>query len=161
MATVDMFMKITGARSGWIKGESAHSKHADWIEVLSFSWGGTAPRDAATGQATGRRQYRELRFTDATQRSTPVLLNAFASNENLNEVVLAAVRAGGTQSEYLTIKLMDAQISSFDLAGAGENPSEEFGLVFQSIELSYRPQNPDGTTGAPIVFEDDWSSPTA
>lgn len=149
-----MFIKLKGAQTGDIKGEAVQKGHEGWIEVESFSWGAVSPRDPASGLATGKRSYREFKWVSLAQRSSPLLMTAFARNENLTEATVEVSRLSskGTLEDHLTFKFTNASLSSFDLGGAEAGlVSEEFALVFQKVEVTHEPS---GT-----VFTDDWSAP--
>ena len=157
---VDMFLKLTGQVHGWIKGESTDKVHAGWIEIESFSWGAISPRDAATGQPTGRRQYQPFRFVARAEKSMPQSLTAFATNESVTEAQIA-VRRAAASFDYLTFKFLKGSIGSFDLGGGGEEPMLEYSLFFESVEVAHTPTNADGSPGSPTVFQDDWASSSA
>lgn len=76
-AASDIFAKI-----GDIKGESQDTRHKDWIEISSFSWGAnTALPAVQRGCATN-----EIRF--ALVKLTPELVQKCRTNEHLPEMVL-------------------------------------------------------------------------
>src|SRR5258708_14646833 len=84
---VDMFIKLTGVRQGWIKGESADHKHKGEIEVMSYTWG-VVQGFSNEGLPTGKRQHMQLKFVMQTQTATPLILSACCTNEVLKEVIL-------------------------------------------------------------------------
>lgn len=157
------FAKITGQKAGVIKGDVIQKGREGLIEVSYFQQKGTSPRDAASGLPTGKRSYAPLVLRKHTDNSSPILLNAFISNENLTQVLLNFWRVGlnGTEVNYYRIELANASIASFDtyqpdndtlVNGTGPTVylEEELSLVFQSITWTYV----DGG----ITASDDWSS---
>jgi len=79
-------------------------------------------------------------------------------------------KAGGKQQDYMIWTLTNASIREikagyFDhvpaqaAAAAAQPviPYDEMSLVYQKIELDYKPQTKDGTLGAGVSFMDDWS----
>ena len=61
-------------------------------------------------------------------------------------------KAGGSQQEYLKIKLNDVLISSYAL-GADEDaptPQDAFSLNFVKLSYDYAPQKSDGSLDAPV-----------
>src|SRR5947209_14276679 len=64
LAAFQAHVTIKGKRQGQFKGEGVIQKRKDkWMPVISFSFGLDAPRDVATGQASGKRAYKPLCFT--------------------------------------------------------------------------------------------------
>ena len=53
------------------------------IMVIAFSHEVFAPRDAASGLPTGKRQHEPLRITKEIDKSTPLLMEALTSGEKL------------------------------------------------------------------------------
>jgi type VI secretion system secreted protein Hcp len=70
-------------------------------------------RDAASGLPTGKRQHKPVVITHELGGSSPQFLNALATNEVLDEVVINFFRMERTGQEvnYYTVKLTDANVS--------------------------------------------------
>lgn len=151
------YLKLTGAKAGWIKGESRDKAHADWIEIESFSWGGIAPRDTATGQASGKRQYQPFRFVAQSDTSLVPSLTAFATNEELTEAIIA-VRKQGASFDYLTAMFQKSSYGGFDFAFGGEPGTIEFTLLFDMVQVTHTAENADGSAGKQTIFQDSWST---
>ncbi len=157
---VSFYVTIRGVKQGIFKGQSTNSKHANEMQGLQFMAQVTSPRDAATGMASGKRQYSPIVFTKQWDAASPQLLEALTSNESLSLVEFDFIRtsATGEESVYETIKLTNATISSLKryigFPDAGEPPDaralEDVGITFQKIEIS----NNDGKTTA----MDDWTA---
>lgn len=147
---LQLFLKVK-ANGGDIYGESTQKGHEKWIELQSFSWGVIAARDAATGQSTGRRQYKEFRWVNRHDKASPLLWKALVQNEVI-EATLDCVRdsGDGTSESFLKLTFKQAKMSAFDQAGEEVDVYEEFGLVFQSANMLHV----DGG----IEFEDNISS---
>jgi type VI secretion system secreted protein Hcp len=156
---VDMFLKVTGVKQGVIKGESEDAKHKGEIDIESYQWGVTQGFDVNTGMATGKRQRQKFIFRMRSQLSTPLLLNACCTNEVLKTVVFTCRKAGGKQEEYMTWTLTNASIAEIKTGYVTQDqliPHDELSLVFQKIELDYKPQKADGTLGSAVIFLDDF-----
>jgi len=157
---VSFYVTIRGAKQGIFKGQSSTKQHQNEIQGLQFISLLTSPRDAATGQATGKRQYAPIVFTKEWDASSPQIFEAAATNELLSLVEFDFVRStpDGRESVYETIKLTDATISSvkhyIGFPDAGEPPDsralEDVGITFRKIEIS----NNDAKTTA----MDDWTA---
>jgi len=142
----DYFLKIDG-----IEGDSTDVKHKGEIEPQSFGWG-VAQSAVATGRAggagAGKPQFRDLVFVQRVGKSSTKLFLACATGQHLKEATLSAHTSGKTPLEFLTIKLTDVVVSSFEEAATdGEHPFEHVALRFAKIELTYRPQGPAGKAG--------------
>ena len=155
MAAVDFFLKFDG-----IKGESTDAKHKDEVVVESWSWGETLASSGAVGRgsgagAAGKVAMQDFHFVMRLNRATPALMRACATGQHIKSATLVARKAGKDQHEYLTFKLSDVLISSYQTGGAGgqeAQPHDQVSLNFAKIEVAYRPQKPDGSLGAAEQF---------
>jgi type VI secretion system secreted protein Hcp len=169
LAAYSAHMSVKGAKQGQLKSEGAGKRADKWIPLVSYSSGIEAPRDPATGAATGRRQWKPVCVVKPWGASSPQFLQAVATNETLTEVNFEFTRAGGVSGEevvYQTVKLTDAYVSrarSFT-ANSSEDPTaskraaaadaselEEICFSFRKIEVS----NVDGRTN----FSDSLQNP--
>lgn len=137
----DAFLKIAT-----IPGESTDSKHTDWIEVLSFSWGvnqghGGAARSTGGAGAGGRAEHQDFRITKYLDKASPKLFLSCSNGEHISEVTLALHRATGDKQKYMEYKMSDVLVSSLTPAGssksADEIPLEEISFNYGKIELTY------------------------
>lgn len=108
------FVSVSGAKQGKFKGDG-QGPHKEKITVLSFTYEVKSPRDAATGQATGRRQHQPVCFMKEASGSTPQFFQATVGNEVLKDVSFEFTRTNPQGVEYVhqTVKLTDATIASF------------------------------------------------
>lgn len=112
-AELNAYLKIKAAKQGDIKGSVTQKGREDTIMVIAVDHEIVSPRDAASGQATGKRQHKPLTITKEIDKSTPLLRTVLTTNENLPEVTLnfyAASRAGA-EAQHFTIKLKNARIA--------------------------------------------------
>jgi type VI secretion system Hcp family effector len=86
----------------------------------------TAPRDAATGLATGRRMHKPFTITKEVDSASPLLMKACASGQHFPEVDVDL--ASGEH-----YKLTDVVVSS-DTKSAGDRPVETISFTYQTIE---------------------------
>jgi len=162
VADAGINVSVKAAKQGEFKAEGGREKAADRIEVMGFAYEVTSPRDAASGQASGKRQHKPVQITKAVGASSPQFFQALTTNEQLQNVVLEFTKADKNGEEYVffTIKLVNATVSSIrqytppnatggkDAAGAAV-PVEEISFTFQRIEM----ESKDGKTMA----VDDWT----
>jgi type VI secretion system secreted protein Hcp len=154
----DMFLDLTLKRAGKVKGESSSPGHVDDITVLGLGWGVASPHDATTGQARGRRSYRNLVVHKALDTSSTGLMTAVAANDEVRRARLCLRKAGGEQVDYCTITLEKARIVAYDLdVNPGGRPIEKVSFSFQKIEVEYRAQEAKGSLAGTCTFTDDLS----
>jgi type VI secretion system secreted protein Hcp len=142
------YVSIVGRRQGKFNAEGGFGK----IKGLAFHYEVTAPRDSASGQATGKRQHSPVTFVKEWGASSPQLLTAAVDNELLDSVLFEFIETNpaGEEFVYHTIKLTNASVASIKQdakAAAGGHDLqdlEEISIVFQSIEMA----NLDGKTTA-------------
>lgn len=150
MSAVDFFLKLDG-----IQGESTDSKHKNEIELENWSWGENQPASfgSGAGGGAGKVMMQDFHFTMKVNKASPKLLLACATGEHIKGAVLVCRKAGKEQQEFLTIKLSDCLVSSFQTGGDGGSdvlPTDQVALNFGKIEYEYREQKPDGTLGGSV-----------
>jgi type VI secretion system secreted protein Hcp len=129
------------------------------ILILGFEHEVVSPRDAATGQATGARQYKPVRLVKAIDKTTPLLFQALAQNRNCNlELKFYRKDASNQAVHYYTITLTNANVSGIrewkpnirDLSADRAGDLEEVSFVYHTITFTY--------VEGGITFEDTWSA---
>ncbi len=152
----DYFLKIPG-----VEGEAEADGHKNEIEVESFSWGEVQPGTAGSGGGAGaaKAQKQDFSFMKRMDKSSPKLMIACATGEHFKEGLLTVRKAGGTQEDYLKIKLENFLISSYSTSATGGDtiPTESFTINFSKLEMRYSPQKPDGSLGAEVKQTFDFS----
>ncbi len=159
------YISITGKKQGQFKGEALQDKRKDkWISVLSFRSDVTSPRDVATGQASGKRQWHPVVIVKEWGAASPQALQALATNEVLTEVVIEFTRANSNGEVYVyqTVTLTDASVSqvrrftgdSSSAEGGVSVPPhamqlDEWSFTFRKIQV----EDKDAKT----MFNDDWA----
>jgi len=128
----DAFLKIDG-----IPGESTDSKHADWIEVLSFSHSMEQPASvtaSSTGGASAERvNHGTFDIVHHLDKASPKLYDACCTGRHIKEVTLELCRAGGDKVKYMEIKLEQVLVSKIKANGA----SSEDGFPSETVKFSY------------------------
>jgi type VI secretion system secreted protein Hcp len=144
------------ARIGEIQGESRDATYQDQIDVLAWSWGvshsGTVGRGVGAG--AGKASFRDLAFTHQIDKASPLLMTACATGERLPDATITVRRAGEGQQEHLVITMTDVLVTgvSTSMAAGGDAGDEEVSLSFATVDLEYKPQQPDGALDAGIHF---------
>jgi len=88
-----------------------------------------APRDAASGLATGKRMHKPFTITKEIDKSSPLLSEACASGKHFQEVDVDLASGG----KY---KLTDVMISSDTKSSGGDRPMESISFTYQKIEMT-------------------------
>jgi hypothetical protein len=88
----------------------------------------TAPRDIATGMASGKRMHKPFTITKEIDKASPMLAQACASSEHLAEVDVQ-LSSGGKYT------LTDVMVSSVQKSSGGDRPMETISFTYQKIEM--------------------------
>ena len=132
---------ITGQHQGQFQGPNGTT-----IPINAVGHEIVSPRDAASGLPTGKRQHKPFVITKQIDKSTPLIMGALVTNENLTSVLIGMLRNG---NQVMTIKLTNASIS--DRVQKGD--SETISFTYQKIEWTWI----DGGISA----QDDWEAPVS
>jgi type VI secretion system secreted protein Hcp len=150
VAAVDYFLKLDG-----IEGESMDAKHANWIDVDSWSWGENQPLQPAHGggAGAGKVQIRDMHFTTRVSKASPKLFLACASGQHLKEARLVGRKTGKDQGEFLTWTFSDVLVSAYETQGSegGDAPRDAVSLNFSKVSVAYKAQKADGSLDAAIT----------
>src|SRR5215469_3931768 len=124
------------------------------IDILSYSWGVTQTAvygSGASGQEAkaGRADFSNLTIMKVLDKTSPLLCDHCSSGNILSKVyILYDKPVGDKQQAYFRIWLKDALITSQQLSGSSENPSESVSFAFQAVEVAYAAEKDDGTLDA-------------
>jgi type VI secretion system secreted protein Hcp len=103
---------------------------------LRFGYGAKSPRDAASGQASGKRQHGPVVVTKLVGTGSPQIFQALTTNEVLKSVVVVLPGEGGTA---YTVKLRNAFVSEIkqytDVVNGLAVVLEDVSFTFQRIEV--------------------------
>lgn len=162
---LNAYLTLKGQKQGTIKGSVTIKGRENSIMVIAVSHEIVSPRDAASGQATGKRQHKPFVITKELDKASAFLYNALCTNENITEFKLqfwTPKKIGGTvtggEVQHYTVELTNASIAniSFKMLN-NKNPElmkyaeyEEVSFVYESIEWTWV----DGG----ITCMDDWES---
>lgn len=148
--------------AGKIKGDSTTATlgRKGLIEVWAFLHEVTAPRDPATGQATGRRIQKPIRWTTPVGTASAPLFHGLVGNET---VVKASFRffkrdRAGKELEHFRVTLEDGTISDMTTrlpdVKADLAPHDEY----HELEFTYRKITIENLV-ARNSASDDWQAP--
>jgi type VI secretion system secreted protein Hcp len=138
-----VFLKL-----GDIKGESTAVGHEGEIEILSWSWGASNPATIGTtsgGLSAGRVAIADLSLMKLLDSATPKLFELVTRGTHTPKAVLIVRKEGDRPFDYLRITLEDVLVSSLQVSGATERPSESVSLSFAKVLVEYRSQSSSGS----------------
>ena len=148
-------LKIQGAD---VKGDVALKGVEGLIECLSYEHEVTVPM-AATGLASGKRQYGPVKITKRIDQSSPQLLKALTQNAVVEgEFHFYRVnRTSGAVQQFWVVEIKQAHVVSVKqvnpdrlvAATASQPPMEEVAFAFGTIRWTY--------VEGGITYEDSWS----
>jgi type VI secretion system secreted protein Hcp len=163
----EFYVTIEGTKQGKFKGESVRDAHKAKLSGLSYRHEIKSPRDAATGQASGKRQHGAISITKEWGPATPQIFQALVTNEVLKSVLFEFIQTTpeGAEDIYHTIKLVSATISMVRYMTGGDavegsasakhtstydtHELEEVSFTYARIEMEHKP-------GKTAAF-DDWT----
>jgi type VI secretion system secreted protein Hcp len=148
------YLTLTGKAQGAIKGDVTAKGREGAIALLAVEYEISAPFDATTGQASGKRQHKPIVVTKAIDETSPSLLKALVTNEVLTTVKIDFWRpAPETAAPYFSITLTNAIVSDVTLNSSSEEETseiEQLQFVYQKIVWTW---TPSGTSA-----QDDWDA---
>ena len=112
------------------------------LHIIGVSHEIVSPRDAASGQATGRRQHKPFTITKEIDKSSPLFLRSLFNNETLTSVLIGLLLPSG--ETMATVELENAHVADRQQHG----DTETISFVYQKITWIWTDGN--------ITAEDDW-----
>jgi type VI secretion system secreted protein Hcp len=151
------YISIKGQKQGQFAGDGSNKQNKNRILITSFSFSAESPRDQATGQASGKRQYQPISVRKRWGDASPQVYQALATNETLTAVLIEFVTTDpqGREAVDHSFSLTNATISAVQELTESAQPAnqveelEEISFTFQKIEI----KDKSGKT-----FDDDWAA---
>ena len=140
-SAADYFLKLDG-----IRGESRDREFQDAIDVISWSWGVSTPRN-------GRAEPQDFSVTKAVDAASPLLFEHVASGRMVPTATFYVRTTGAQPHRLLTYCFTGVRVTSIQTgtAGGGEDrPQDRVTLAYETVVEAYRPQRADGSAGVPI-----------
>ena len=142
------FLKIDG-----VEGESTDAVHKGEIDVQAWSWGLAQAGGAPTGSGggAGKVTFQDMQFVARISKASPTLFISCATGAHHKSAELTGVRTAGKDA-FLKYRLTDVRVTSVQDAGSEPGPpTEQFSLGYDTLDITYRPQNPKGQLEPPIT----------
>jgi type VI secretion system secreted protein Hcp len=148
----DIYVKFTPkSNSKAVVGESLDAGHTGgWFEVSSFTHEITQPKVATAGNAGNhaaeRCEHGSMMFTKEIDKATVSLLEACSAGYAYDVEVQFFRASGTTRTNYLTVKLSNAIVSSIktDVPPTGL-PIETFGVKYAKVVWNHKGSKTDGS----------------
>jgi type VI secretion system secreted protein Hcp len=138
MAT-DMFLQVDG-----IPGESSDEAHAEWIEILSYSFGASQPATGSVSSGGARSSQRvdiqDFSCVKQVDKASPKLFLACCDGTHIPTITFELCRATGSKQRYMAYIMEDVLVTSVRPGGSSEGadlPLEEITFNPAKITLSY------------------------
>jgi type VI secretion system secreted protein Hcp len=137
-----------------INGESTDSKHANELQVLSWSHSFNQPtkptRSSAGGGTVEQANHSDFTITKYLDAATDDLLKMCWSGKQIGKGTFSAYRADGQTNDaikYLEVIMEKIVVSNISFGGGGGDlPTETVALAYGKVTYNYLPQKEaDGT----------------
>ena len=146
LAAQDEYLSVDG-----IKGESVDAQFKDQIDVQAFAFGVSTGQTSSNGVAQ-KGIFDLLSVSKRTDKATPALILAAATNQRIPTVTLSVRRSGDAKaaSVFLKVKLTDVLVSSVKVASGVTEVTETVTFNFSQIEIEYSVVDAKGVLSAPV-----------
>jgi len=118
----------------------------DAVDILSFSFGASqtavmGPGSSGGEARSGRADVANVSVMKVTDKLSPLLFDDCVTGNIYKTVdVIYDKPVGDSQEDYFKIHLENAMITSVQLSGSNENPTESVSFAFAKIKVSYNPE---------------------
>ena len=112
-AALNAYLYLEGETQGHIRGSSEEEGHEDLIKVIAYSHIISSQRDPNSCQPSDRLNHLPLSITKDVDKSTPLLLKAFAEHERMTQFRLEffKISPAGAEQHHYTVELEGAYIA--------------------------------------------------
>lgn len=126
------------------------------LTVSSFSFGASNALQtghAGGGANAGKASLAPFDVTRRPDENSPGLFLTMAKGEHYKQVVVAFFRMGARHQlqPYLTFRFSLVFVTSLNEDSSGETPVEKLEMAFSAAQMTYTPQNKDGSYGTPVT----------
>jgi len=116
------------------------------IDILSFSFGSTqssviGPGSSGGAARAGRADVSNVSVMKILDKTSPLLFDDCVTGNVLTSVdIIYDKPLGDQQEDFFKIHMDNALITSIQLSGSNENPTESIAFAFEKIKVSYNPE---------------------
>ena len=138
---VDWWLRLDG-----IDGESTDREHPRQIEVLALDWQATQKSTSAAGAGS-----KDISLALATSSASPAILKKCVQGAAVPTATISGRKSGEGQRDFLTWDFTSLRFKSYDVAFTEGPPIDVVTFSFTQVTMTYRPQDPKGGLGTPVV----------
>ena len=119
---------------------------ANAIDILSFSFGASnsavfGPGSSGGESRAGRADVSHVSIMKVLDKTSPTLFADCVTGDYINSVDVQYFKPmGNKQDVYFKIHMEKVIITSVQLSGSNENPTESVSFAFAKIKVSYNPE---------------------
>jgi type VI secretion system secreted protein Hcp len=116
------------------------------IDILSFSFGASnsavfGPGSSGGESRAGRADVSHVSIMKVLDKTSPTLFADCVTGDYINSVDVQYFKPMGTKQDvYFKIHMEKVIITSVQLSGSNENPTESVSFAFAKIKVSYNPE---------------------
>jgi type VI secretion system secreted protein Hcp len=158
------YAMLKGQKQGAIKGAVTQQGRQGAIGVIAVSHSIVSPRDPASGLPTGKRMHKPWVFKKEIDQSSPMILQALVTNENLTQAKFDfwETNKAGVEVNYYRVELTNASVASYEVRQDDiRDPDLTKRAVWEDVALTYQKITWTILSPTTIVAEDDWEAPQA
>jgi type VI secretion system secreted protein Hcp len=132
-------------------GPSTSKENA--IDILSFSFGASNSAVIGAGSSgaesrAGRANLSDLTVMKVLDKTSPLLFDDCVTGNYLKKVdIIYDKPMGDQQEDYFKIHMEEVLITSVQLSGSSENPTESVSFAFGKVKVSYNPEKDGKLSG--------------
>ena len=148
-----------------IPGSSTAKGFAGQIPLLTWGWGvdSSASVLVGGGAGTGRPTPQDVVLRARTGMQSPKILAAVNTGKRLQSALLTCVKPGNRPFTFMTLTFEDVLLTGYYVTPDAKDgvPLDLVRLKFAKVTQRFFTQNPDGTSGQPVVSSFDYKTGTA
>jgi type VI secretion system secreted protein Hcp len=116
------------------------------IDILSFSFGASnsavfGPGSSGGESRTGRADVSHVTIMKVTDKTSPQLFENCVTGDYIKSVDVQYFKPmGNKQDVYYKIHMENVIITSVQISGSNENPTESVSFAFAKVKVSYNPE---------------------
>jgi len=117
------------------------------IDILSFSFGASntavfGPGASGGESRAGRTDVQNVTIMKVLDKTSPQLFENCVTGDYLKSVEIQYFKPmGNKQDVYFKIRMENVLITSVQLSGSNENPTESVSFAFAKVKVSYNPES--------------------
>ena len=149
-----MYMKVEG-----MKGESTDENHKEWIDILSYEFGGEEEIVESSALPTGGRVLHPLIIKKEMDIASPELHETCGNSSSIDSFFDVFVEIDCEHGTFMQYNFTNARISSYSVSGVPasgmEKPIETITIIYEGVKTVYTQYDHRGRIIA--IEESEWA----